>query len=219
MQIKLLEFDSNCWKDVVQYTVSLLTTRNTYVYKNIRLYLYFRRWYLCGAEKQSQSVRAHGGAVGRRKSPWTTDFSRNSGTYIAYNSHVTCSNSSFSLSMVMLTSHFFAFHWLWCLLPIGYLPKPVLWAYTSATITEFNDAHCSVIFRYLRPDAPVLNITTVGMVIFRQSPCWYYPWADVVVSTSSDTQHLWTWWHFGDNTGLINISVNNIRRIHTHRSR
>ena len=76
-----------------------------------------------------------------------------------------------------------------------------------------------VIFRYLWPDAPVFNITTVGMVTFRQSPCWYYPWADVILSTSSDTQHLWTWWHFGDHTCLINLSVNNIRRIHTRRSR
>ena len=67
-----------------------------------------------------------------------------------------------------------------------------------------------VIFRYRRPDAPVFNITTVGMVTFRQSPCWYYPWADIILSTSSDTQHLWTWWHFGDHTGLINLSVNNI---------
>ena len=99
--------------------MSLLTTRN-----NIRLYFYFRRWYLCGAEKQSQRVRAYGGAVGRQKSQWTTDFSRNSGTYIIYNSLVTCSNSSFSLTMVTPTSHFFAFHWLCCLLPMGYLPKP-----------------------------------------------------------------------------------------------
>ena len=76
-----------------------------------------------------------------------------------------------------------------------------------------------VFFRYLRPDAPVFNITTVGMVTFRQSPCWYYPWADVVLSTSSDTQHLRTWWHFGDHTGLIYLSVNNIRRIHICKSR
>ena len=62
--------------------------------------------------------------VGRRKSQWTTDFSQNSGTYIVHKSHVTCSNSSFSLTMVMPTSPFFAFHWLCCLLPIGYLPKP-----------------------------------------------------------------------------------------------
>ena len=150
----------------------LLTTRNTYLYKNIRLYFYFRWWYLCGAEKQSQRVR------GRWKSQWTTDFSRNSGTYIVYNSHVTYSNSSFSLTMVMPTSHFFAFHWLCCLLPIGFLPKP-----GSATITEFNDAHCSGDFLISSTDEPVFNITTVGMVTFQQSPCWYYPWADVVVST------------------------------------
>ena len=57
----------------------------------------------------------------------------------------------------------------------------------------------------------------VGMVTFRQSPYWYYPWADVAVSTSSDTQHLWTWWHFCDHTGFINLYVNNIRHIHTCR--
>ena len=64
-----------------------------------------------------------------------------------------------------------------------------------------------VIFQYLWPAAPVFNITTVGMVTFQQSPCWYYPWADVILSTSSDTQHLWTWWHFGGHTGLINLST------------
>ena len=64
-----------------------------------------------------------------------------------------------------------------------------------------------VIFRYLRTDAPVFNITTVGMVTFRQSPCWYYSWADIILSTSCYTQHLWTWWHFGDHTGLINLSA------------
>ena len=106
------------------YTVSLLTTRNMYVYKNIRLYFYFWRWYLCGAEKQLQRVRAHEGAFGRRKSQWTTDDSRNSGTYIVYNSHVTNGNFSFSLTMVTPTSHFFAFHWLCCLLSIGFLSKP-----------------------------------------------------------------------------------------------
>ena len=76
-----------------------------------------------------------------------------------------------------------------------------------------------VIFRYLRSDAPVFNITTVCMVTFRQSPSWYYPWADIILSTSSDTQPLWAWWHFRDHTGLINLSINNIRRIHTRRSR
>ena len=64
-----------------------------------------------------------------------------------------------------------------------------------------------VIFRYLQPDETVFNITTVGMVTFRQSPCWYYPWVDIILSTSSDTQQLWAWWHFGDHTGLINQST------------
>ena len=146
-------------------------------------------------------------------------FGRNSGTYIVYNSHVTCSNSSFLLTMVMPTSPFFAFHWLCCLFPIGYLPKTGYMGVRIATITEFNHAHCSGDFPISSTDAPVFNITTVGMVRFRQSPCWYYIWADVVLSTSSDTQDTWTWWHFGDHTGLINLSVNNIRRIHTCRSR
>ena len=176
---------------------------------------------LVWSRKQSQRVRAHGGAVGSRTSQWTTDFSRNSGTYIVYNSHVTCSNSSFSLTMVTPTSHFFAFHWLCCLLPIGYLPKP---DFVGARICHHHRIQprpqVKVIFRYLRPDAPVSTSTApVGMVTFRQSPCWYYPWADAAVSTSADTQHLWTWWHFGDQAGLINLSVNNIRRIHTRRSR
>ncbi len=166
--------------------MSLLTTRNTYVYKNIRLYFYFRRWYLCGAEKQSQGVRAHGGAVGRRESLWTTDFSRNSGTYIVYNSHVTGSNSSFSLTMVMPTSHFFAFHWLCCLLPIGYLPKP---GSVGVRICHNHRIQprpqVKVIFRYLRPDAPVSTSTVfiapVNMMTFRwshrsyQSICQQHP--------------------------------------------
>ena len=198
--------------------MSLLTSRNTYVYKNIRLDFYFG-WYLCGAEKQSQRVRAHEGVIGRRKSQWTTDFSRNSGTYIVYNSHVTCSNSSFSLTMVTLTSHLIAFHWLCCLLPIGYLPKP---GSVDVHICQHHQIQprprIEVIFRYLRPDAPV-STSTVGMVTFRQSPCRYYPWVDAAVSTSTDSQHLWTWWHFGDHVGLINLSLNHIRRIHTHRSR
>ena len=43
----------------------------------------------------------------------------------------------------------------------------------------------------------------VGMVTFRQSPCWYYPWPDAAVSTSVDTKHLWAWWHFGNH--LVDI--------------
>ena len=159
---------------------------------------------MCGAEKQLQRVCTHRGAVRRWKSQWTTDFSRNSGTYIVYNSHVTCSNSSFSLTMVVPTSHFplvrlSASHWL--LAQVRFCGRTHLpLSLNSITPTV------QVIFWYLRPDAPVFNITTVGMVTFRQSLCWYYPWADVALSTSSDTQHLWTW-HFGDHNGLINLST------------
>ena len=175
-------------------------------------------------QKSNRSEFAHTEELSGDGSQWTTDLSRNSGTYIVYNSHVTCSNYSFSLTMVTPTSHFFAFHWLYCLLPIGYLPKP---GSVGIRICHYHRISTTpivqVIFQYLRPDAPVFNIHRIHnicrMVIFRQSPCWYYPWADVAVSTSSDTQHLWTWWHFGDHTGLLNLSVNNIRLIHTCRSR
>ena len=170
--------------------MSLLTTRNTYVYKNIKLYLYSWRWYLCGAEKHSQRVRAHKEVVGRRKTQWTTDFSRNSETYIVYNSHVTCSNSSFSLTIVTPTSHFFAFHWVCCLLPIGYLPIPGSMGIRISRHHRIQPRQqVKVIFRYLRSDAPVSTstvfTTSVGMVTFRQSPCWYYPWADAAVSIST----------------------------------
>ena len=177
---------------------------------------------LVWSRKQSQRVRAHGGAVRRRKSQWTTDFSRNSETYIVYNSHVTCSNSSFSLTMVTPTSHLFAFHWLCCLLPIGYLPKP---GSVGVRICHYHRIQPRLLFGWLSDIFDRMHLFStstvftaiVGMVTFRQSPCWYYPWADVAVSISSDTQHLWTWWHFGEHTGLINLSVNNIRRIHTRR--
>ena len=190
----------------------MYTTRNTYVYKNIRSYFYFRRWFLCVAEKQSQRVRTHGGTVGRRKSQWTTNFSRNSGTYIVYNSHVTCGNSSFSLTMVTPTSHFFAFHWLCCLLPIGYLPKP---GSVGVRICHYHRIQPRPPFRWFSDIFDRMHLFSIStiftaplcMVTFRQSPCWYYPWADVAVSTSSDSQHQWIWWHFGDHTGLINLST------------
>ena len=167
------------------YTVSLLTTRNTYVYKNIRLYFYFLRWYLCGAEKQSQWVRAHEGA----------DFSRNSGTYIVYNYHVTCSNSSFSLTMVTPTSHFFAFHWLCSLLPIGSLSEP---GSLGVRICHYHRIRPRPQFRWYSDIFDRMHLFStstvftapVGMVTF--GPCWYYHWVDVAVSTYSDTQHLIT---------------------------
>ena len=134
-----------------------LLTRNTYVYKNIRLYFYFRRWYLCRAEKQSQRVHAHGGAVGRQKHQWTTDFSRNSGTYslqlsrdlqkfLFFVNHG-YTHISLCFPLVMLS----ASHWLlaqarFC----GCTHLPLSLNSTPPTV--------QVIFRYLRPDAPVFNI-------------------------------------------------------------
>ena len=159
-----------------------------------------------------------------RESQWTTDFSRNSVTYTVYNSHVTCSNSSSSLTMVTPMSHFFAFYWLCCLLPISYLSKL---SSVGVRICHYYriqprlQVRCySDIFdrMYLFSTSTVFT-APVGMVTFRQSPWWYYPWADATVSTSSDTQHLWTWWHFGDHAGLINLSLINIRCIHISRSR
>ena len=123
-----------------------------------------------------QRVCTYEGVVGRQKSQWTTDFSRNSGTYIIYNSHVTCSNSSFSLTMVTPTSHFFAFHWLCCLLPIGYLPKPG--SVGVRICTEFNHVHGS------RWYSDIFD----RMHLFQHPPY---------------SQHLWAWWHFSNH--LVDI--------------
>ena len=136
-----------------------LLTRNTYVYKNIRLYFYFWWWYFCGAEKQSQRVRAYRGAVRRQKSQWTTDFSQNSGTYIVNNSHVTCSQFLFFINygsahilllcfpLVMLS----ASHWL--LAQDRFCERTHLPLSPNSTMPTIQ-----VIFRYLQPDAPVFNI-------------------------------------------------------------
>ena len=111
---------------------------------------------MCGAEKQSQRARDNEGVVGRRKSQWTTDFSRNSGTYIVYNSHVTSSDSSFSLTMVLCFPLVMlsASHWLlaqarFC----GRTHLPLSPNSTTPTV--------QVIFRHLRPDAPVFNINRI----------------------------------------------------------
>ena len=73
---------------------------------------------------------------------------------------MTYSSSSFSLTMVTPTSHFFAFHWLCCLLPIGYFPKP---SSVGVRICHYHQIQprpqVKVIFRYLRPDAPVSTST------------------------------------------------------------
>ena len=142
---------------------------------------------------------------------------------------MTCSNSSFSLTMVTPTSYFFAFHWWRCLLLIGYLPRP---GSVGVRICHYHRIQLRPPFRWFSDifDQMHLFLTstvftaTVGMVTFQQSPCWYYPWADVAMSTSSDTQHLWTWWHFGDHTGcyiLIYIFIQhyNDTLIKTHEGR
>ena len=157
---------------------------------------------------------AHEGVVGRRKSQWTTDFSQNSGTYIIYNSHVTCSNSSFSLTMVTPTSHFFAFRWLCCLFPIGYIAQAHFCGRAHLppspnSTTSIGQGHILIITLLIlfSTGCSCLNIhwytAPVGMVTFRQSPCWYYLRPDAAVSTSADTQHLWAWWHFGNH--LVDI--------------
>ena len=116
---------------------------------------------LVWSRKQSQRVGAHGGAVGRRKSLWTTDFSWNSETYIVYNSHVTCSNSSFSLTMVMHTSHFFAFYWLCCLLPIVYLPKS---GSVGVRICHYHWIQRRLLFRWFSESSP-------GCTFFQHNNC------------------------------------------------
>ena len=114
---------------------------------------------LVWSRKQSQRVRAHGVAVGRRTSQWTTDSSRNSGTYIVYNSHVTCSNSSFSLTMVMPTSHFFCFSLVMLSASHRLLAQARFCGRTHLPLAPNSTTPTvQVIFRYLRPDAPIFNI-------------------------------------------------------------
>ena len=128
---------------------------------------------MCGAEKQSQRVRAHEGVVGRRKSQWTIDSSQNSGTYIVYNSRMTCSNSFFFIGygyahvsllcfpLVML----FVPHWL--LAQAHFYGRTHLQPSLSST-TSIGQGHIPII--------PLLILFSVR---------W------------SDTQLLWVWWHFG----------------------
>ena len=168
---------------VVYYSCDLMNNEE-HVYIKIEDYIFILDDDTCGAEEQSQSVRTHEGIVGSRKSQWTTDFSQNSGTFIVYNFHVTCSNSSFSLVMVTPTFHFFVFHWLQftsmcCLFPIGYLPKPINcvlsgshfygWTYLSP-FAKFNHVHRSrwysdyhfvdIIFGWMKPSTTSADTTT-----------------------------------------------------------
>ena len=126
---------------------------------------------MCGAEEQSQRVRSHEGVIGSRKSQWTPDFSQNSGTYIVYNSYMTCSNSSFSLVIVTPTFHFFVFplvsvHVHVLLVPHWLLAQAHFYGRTYLPpFAEFNHVHRSrwysdnhLCWYYLRPGEAVNNI-------------------------------------------------------------
>ena len=64
--------------------------------------------------------------------------------------------------MVTSASHFFAFHWLCCLIPIGYLPKP---GSVGVRICHYHRIQPRLqFFRYLRPDAPVFNINRISAI-------------------------------------------------------
>ena len=143
---------------------------------------------LVWSRRAIKRVRTHEGVVGSRKRQWTTDFNQNFGTYIVYNSHVTCSNSSFSLVMVMPTSHFFVFHWLQftsmcCLFSIGNLPKPTSLGrricYHSPSSTTSIDEAVNNIHRYN--------------------------------NNNNNTCRVWR--HSSNHSDFITVSVNNIRHV------
>ena len=119
----LLSFISTCF--VVYTAVSLLTTRKTYTNIKILDYIVILGDDTCVEQKSNRTREfAHTRVLsGDGRASEQLNLAKIRETYIVYNSHVTCSNSSFSLVMVTPTSHFFAFHWLCCLFPIGYMPK------------------------------------------------------------------------------------------------
>ena len=85
------------------------------------------------------------------------------------------------------------FHWLCCLFPIGYLPKP-----TSVDRGIYHHHR-------IQP-RPLVK------VIFRY--CWYYLRPDSAVSTSTDTQHLWAFWH-SSNTPILSMYLSTIPAVFT----
>ena len=145
--------------------MSLLTTRNIYIYKYKIIFSFLVMIFVWSRKAFAESSRTR---ISCRETEEPVNNSLAEIRELVYNSHVTCNNSSFSLTMVTPTSHFFAFHWLCCLLPIGYSPKP---GSVGVRICHHHrmqpHPQAKVIFRYRRPDAPV--------------------------STSTDTQHLWAW--------------------------
>ena len=80
--------------------------------------------------------------------------------------------------MVTPTFHFFAFHWLCCLLPIGYLSKPGSVGVRICHHHQFNHVHRS------RWYSDIFD----RMHLFQHPPY---------------SLHLWAWWHFGNH--LVDI--------------
>ena len=123
---------------------------------------------LVWSREQSQRVCTHRGAVGRRMSQWTADFSRNSRTYIVYNScdlqqflffvnHDYAHISLLCFSLVMLS----ASHWL------------------LAQARFYGRTHL--------PLSPNSTMPTVR---------WFSDIFDRMHLFS--TSQLWAWWHFGN---------------------
>ena len=60
---------------------------------------------------------------------------------------------------LFFVNHFLAFQWLCCLLPIGYLPKPGSVGVRICHYLRIQPRpEVKVLFRYLRPDAPIFSI-------------------------------------------------------------
>ena len=169
----------------------------------------------------------HEEVVGSRKSQWTTNLSQNLGTYIVYNAHVTCSNSCFSLVMVMPMPHFFVFHWLQflsmsCLFPIGYLSKPT---FMGGLICHHL---LSSTMSIGQGDIPIITLLILSSArqscqqhLLCSTPAGH---GDILVITllilslvdEAVNNNSWynntcrAWWHSCNNFNLNNVSVNNI---------
>ena len=141
--------------------MSLLTTRNTYVYKNIRLYFYFRRWYCVEQKAIAENSRT-------RRSCQETDETVNNWLWAKFGNLHSLQLSRDLQQFLFFVNHGYAHISLLCFplfyvvcFPLATCPSPVLWAYASATITEFNDAHCS-------GDFP---ISSTGCTCFQHNNC------------------------------------------------
>ena len=172
--------------------------RGTRIYKNIRVYfLKFLTMILVWSRRaitESSHIRR---GLRSWKSQWTTDFSQNSGTYIVYDSHVTCSNSSFSLFrdyayVLLLCFPLVTVHVHVLLVPHWLLVQAQFYGRTyPPPFAEFNHVHRSRWYS----DNHLVDI--IGRM--------------KLSTTSTVFNTCRTWWHSGNHSDLINVSVNNIR--------